>query len=119
MRTSFAPYTCVFTIFAGSRSEGMNIQAWNPLRAAWAATAFAKFPVEEHDTTSNPKARACASATETTRSLKLREGMQTASFFRYKLFEPIAAPSCGAFNNGVKPVGRAGLYPSGNGNRAE
>src|SRR5215813_4950745 len=109
MRTNLAPYTCVFTIFAASRSAGIKMQALNPLRAACAATAFARFPVEEQETTSNPKARACASATETTRSLKLREGMQTASFFRYKLFEPTAAPRCGAFNSGVKPVGMAGL----------
>src|SRR3954465_15384085 len=108
MRTTLAPNTCVPTTFAASRSEGIKIQALKPLRAAWAATALAKFPVEEQETTSNPNARACARATDTTRSLKLREGIQTASFFRYKLFEPTAAPSCGAFSSGVKPVGRAG-----------
>ena len=52
----------------------MKITALNPLRAAWAATAFARFPVDEQETVSNPKLRACDKATATTRSLKLREG---------------------------------------------
>jgi hypothetical protein len=41
---------------------------------------FARFPVEEQATVSNPKLRALASATATTRSLKLKVGRQTASF---------------------------------------
>ena len=56
----------------------MNV--FSPSRAACAATAFARLPVEEHPTVSNPKACALASATATTRSLKLSVGMQTASF---------------------------------------
>ena len=63
---------------AGSRSAGMKIQAWNPLRAACAATALARFPVDEQATVSKPKFRAWASATATTRSLKLNVGRQMA-----------------------------------------
>src|SRR5579872_1692671 len=108
MRTSFAPKTCVPRIFAASRSAGIKIHALNPLRAACAATAFARFPVEEQETISNPKAFACANATETTRSLKLNVGMQTASFFKYKFFVPSCLARCGAVTNGVKPTGREG-----------
>ena len=74
MRTSFAPKTWVPRILAGSRSAGMKITALNPLRAAWAATALARFPVDEQETVSKPKLRAWDKATATTRSLKLREG---------------------------------------------
>src|SRR5579864_5675265 len=84
MRTMRAPYTCVPRIFAGSRSAGMKTQALNPWRAACAATALARLPVEEQLTTSNPKFRAWVSATATTRSLKLSEGKQTESFLRYR-----------------------------------
>src|SRR5215472_5900597 len=101
MRTTFAPKTLVPIIFAGSRSDGMKIQAFRPSRAAWAATAFARLPVDEQETVSNPNSRALARATATTRSLKLRVGRQTASFLMYRL--PAAAavplnrlPKCGA-----------------------
>src|SRR5438309_11554471 len=109
MRTTFAPKTLVPRILAGSRSEGMKIQAFNPSRAAWAATAFARLPVEEHETVSKPKARAWERATATTRSLKLSVGRQTASFLMYR-FLPAAVPvkrsaSRGAENRGVKPPG--------------
>jgi len=60
----------------------MKITALNPLRAACAATEFARFPVDEQETVLNPNSRAWAKATATTRSLKLREGWQTASFFK-------------------------------------
>src|SRR5437868_2024393 len=108
MRTTFAPYTCVPRIFAGSRSAGMKIHALKPLRAAWAATEFARFPVEEQETVSNPKARACDKATATTRSLKLRVGRQTASFLMQSLRAPICFARLGALSSGVKPTGRLG-----------
>src|SRR6185437_8453320 len=110
MRTSLAPKTCVPRIFAASRSAGTKIQALKPLRAAWAATAFARFPVEEQETISNPNALACASATATTRYLKLSVGRQTASFFKNKFadFAPNCFASCGALTSGVKPTGREG-----------
>src|SRR5689334_12682100 len=108
MRTSLAPYTCVLRIFAGSRSAGTKIQDLNPLRAAWAATEFARFPVEEHDTVSNPNARAFASATATTRSLKLKVGRQTASFLTNSRLAPMWFASWGALKRGVNPTGRDG-----------
>src|ERR1700745_1690863 len=105
MRTTFAPYTCVFRIFAASRSAGMKIQALKPLRAASAATEFARLPVEEQDTVSNPNARACAKATATTRSLKLSVGRQTASFLMQSLRAPSSFARGGALSSGVKPTG--------------
>src|SRR6266403_3352550 len=109
MRTTLAPYTCVPRILAGSRSAGIKIHALNPLRAACAATELARFPVEEHETVSNPKARACDSATATTRSLKLSVGRQTASFLRKSLRVPNCSPSRGALKSGVNPTDREGL----------
>src|SRR6266481_7093026 len=105
MRTTFAPYTCVPRIFAGSRSAGIKIHALNPLRAACAATEFARFPVEEHDTVSNPNARACDKATATTRSLKLSVGRHTASFLMESFCAPISLARLGALNSGVNPTG--------------
>src|SRR5579864_666733 len=97
----------------------MKIQHLKPLRAACAAVALARLPVEEHETVSNPKLRALASATATTRSLKLRVGKQTASFFISKFFAPIARASAGALINGVKPTGNVGSCFSGKGSSAE
>src|SRR5205085_9229551 len=108
MRTSFAPNTCVPMILAGSRRAGMKVQERNPLRAACAATEFAKFPVEEQETTSNPNSRACARATATTRSLKLKVGRQTASFLMYRFLAPNCSAKRGARKSGVNPVGREG-----------
>src|ERR1700692_3856771 len=115
MWTSSAPNTWVPRIFAGSRSEGMNIQAFNPARAAWAATELARLPVEEQATVSNPKLRALAKATATTRSLKLKVGRQTASFFTRSLREPIFSPRRGALSRGVNPTGSVGSNPAGGG----
>src|SRR5277367_1503355 len=100
MRTRSAPNTCVPIIFAGSRSEGIKIHDLNPLRAACAATEFARLPVEEQATVSNPKLRAFANATATTRSLKLREGKQTASFLRNRFFAPSRRARRGASSSG-------------------
>src|SRR5215467_16185946 len=108
MRTTFAPNTLVPRIFAGSRSEGMNIHAFRPSRAACAATAFARFPVDEQETVSNPNSRALASATATTRSLKLSVGRQTASFLRQRHFAPNSLARRGAGINGVNPTGSEG-----------
>src|ERR1700730_3451596 len=104
MRTSRAPKTCVPRIFAGSRSAGIKIHALNPLRAACAATEFARLPVEEHATVSKPKLRACDNATATTRSLKLSVGRQTASFLIKRFFAPKRAANVGALSKGVKPT---------------
>src|SRR5271170_3740281 len=115
MRTSSAPNTCVPRILAGSRSEGIKIQALKPSRAACAATEFARLPVEEQATVSNPKLRALAKATATTRSLKLNVGRQIASFLISKRRDPIFAPNRGALINGVNPTGREGWYEAGKG----
>ena len=42
--------------------------------AAWAATEFARLPVEAHATVSNPNSCALATATATTRSLNEQVG---------------------------------------------
>src|SRR5437773_12552079 len=108
MRTTLAPKICVPMIFACSRSAGIKIQHLNPLRAACAAVAFARLPVDEHDTVSKPKLRAFAKATATTRSLKLSVGKQTASFFTYKFFVPVLRAKVGALISGVNPTGNVG-----------
>src|SRR5258705_9471936 len=86
MRTIRAPYTAVFSTFAGSKSAGMNTQASSPCCVACAATAFARLPVELQPTVWKPKRRAAASAVATTRSLKENERKQTASFLINKFF---------------------------------
>ena len=95
----------------------MKIQAFSPSRAACAATALARLPVEEHETVSKPKARACESATATTRSLKLSVGRQTASFLMYRFarqrFRSSVSPSAEPANSGVKPTGNRGVKPGG------
>src|SRR3954466_7642965 len=53
----------------GSRSCGMNTTDRMPARAAAAATALARLPVDAHDRTSKPSVRAAEAATATTRSL--------------------------------------------------
>ena len=47
----------------------MKITQFRPARAACAATAVARLPVEAHDTVLKPNSRALLIATETTRSL--------------------------------------------------
>src|ERR1700687_1247399 len=106
-------------ILAGSRSAGIKIQHLNPLRAACAAVALARFPVEEQETVSNPKARALASATATTRSLKLKVGRQTASFFKNRFFAPSSRARREALIRGVNPTGSVGSWFSGSGSSAE
>src|SRR5215472_4243947 len=93
----------------------MKTQALNPWRAAWAATALARLPVEEQLTTSKPKFRAWVRATATTRSLKLRVGKQTESFLRYSDFARSLSPRREAFTSGVKPTGREASWVSGRG----
>src|SRR5437763_4352096 len=101
----------------------MKIHALSPSGGGGAATALARFPVDEHETVSKPKARAWERATATTRSLKLSVGRQTASFLMYR-FLPAAVPlkrsaSRGAANSGVKPTGNRGVKPWGRGNSSE
>src|SRR5579864_5072450 len=98
----------------------MKTQALNPWRAACAATALARLPVEEQLTTSNPKFRAWVSATATTRSLKLSEGKQTESFLRYRDLLWNCSARRQARTSGVKPTGRdrAESYCSGSGSNS-
>src|SRR5713101_1166043 len=53
-----------------SSSSGMKIHALRPARAACAATAFARLPVDAQPMVSSPKAAAALIAAATTRSLK-------------------------------------------------
>src|SRR5215470_18569206 len=115
MRTMRAPYTAVFKIFAGSRSAGMNTHASNPCCADCAATAFARFPVDEQPTVLNSNRRAAASAVATTRSLKDREGKQTASFLKYRFRKPHFFAKCLDGTSGVPPTVFGNENPSGSG----
>src|SRR5580704_7629510 len=115
MRTMRAPYTAVFKTFAGSRSAGMNTHASNPDCADCAATAFAKFPVEEHPTVSNPNRRAATKAVPTTRSLNDREGKHTASFLKYSWLIPQCDASFREATRGVPPTGLVGVKSSNSG----
>src|SRR5260370_34994042 len=104
MRTIRAPYTAVLSTLAGSRSAGMKTHASKSCCAACAATALARFPVEEQPTVSRPKRRGAGGAVGTKRSFKGREGKQTASFLKYRIFRaPCEARFCEA-PNGRPPV---------------
>ena len=59
----------------------MKTRACIPARAAWAATLFARLPVDAQARVSNSKSRATLLATETTRSLNDQVGF-TQSFLR-------------------------------------
>src|ERR1700722_7704765 len=119
MRTMRAPYTAVFKTFAGSKSAGMKTHASNPCCVAWAATAWARFPVEEQPTVSNPNRRAAASAVATTRSLNDKEGKQTASFFTKTSRTPSRFANLRAATSGVPPTAFGGVKPSASGRNSE
>src|ERR1700722_6419497 len=97
----------------------MNTQASKPCCVAWAATALARFPVEEQPTVSKPNRRAAASAVATTRSLKDSEGKHTASFFTYSSLRPSRFASFRAATNGVPPTALGGAKPSESGRNSE
>src|ERR1043166_7018838 len=104
MRTIRAPYTAVFSIFAGSRSAGIKSQASKPFCAACAAPALAKLPLDEQPTVWNPNRRAATRAVATTRSLNESEGKHTASFLKYKLVKPHFFARCRDATRGVPPA---------------
>jgi hypothetical protein len=85
----------------------MKIQAFIPARAAAAATALARLPVEAQPMVSRPSAAAALTAVATTRSLKERVGCETASFFTQARATPSRAARRGASTSGVKPASRA------------
>src|SRR5215471_11204571 len=97
----------------------MKTQASKPCCADCAATAFARFPVEEHPTVLNSKRRAAASAVATTRSLKEREGKQTASFFTKRFCAPNFFPRWRARTRGVPPTEFGVEKFSGSGSNSE
>src|SRR5437879_7313544 len=99
----------MLTTLAGSRSTGMNTKHSSPARAAYAATALARLPVEAQAMVSNPLARAQLIATDTTRSLKELVGFML-SFFRYRFRRPSSAPSRSALPRSVNSAPR---LPSG------
>src|SRR5258708_29884024 len=95
----------------------MKTQASKPCCAACAATALARLPVEEHPTVWKPKRRAAARAVATTRSLKEREGKQTASFLRKRFLTPPRLAGFPEATRGGPPTGVGGRKPSGSGSR--
>src|SRR5260370_20926123 len=115
MRTIRAPYAAVLSTLAGSRSAGIKTHASKPCCAACAATALARFPVEEQPTVSRPKRRAAVRAVATTRSLKEREGKQTASFLKYRFFRPHCEARLCEATSGVPPVALGAEKSSGRG----
>src|SRR5437667_5679080 len=78
----------------------MKIHALRPARAACAATAFARLPVDAQPIVSSPNAAAALIAVATTRSLKDSDGCETASF----LTQTSATPSSAA-GPGASPAG--------------
>ena len=77
-----------------------------PSAAPWAATEFARLPVEAHAIVSKPSSRARATATETTRSLNECVGF-AASFLIHTSPRPRRSASRSALISGVQPAGRA------------
>ena len=74
----------------------MKIHAASPARAACAATAFARLPVDAQPTVSSPSAIAALIADATTRSLNESDGCDTASFLIQSArdAEPVGEPRC-------------------------
>src|ERR1700738_1861668 len=79
--TTLGSNTLIAATFAGSRSVGMKTKHSSPARAAYAATALARLPVERHAIVANPFARAQLIAPDTTRSLNELVGFML-SFLR-------------------------------------
>src|SRR5215831_10890015 len=97
----------------------MKTQAPKPCCADCAATAFARFPVDEQPTVLKPNRRAAASAVPTTRSLNEREGKQTASFLMYRFFSPHRTASLFEWTSGVPPIAAVAVKSSDSGSNSE
>ena len=82
----------------------MKIQAGSPARAAWAAVALARLPVEAQAMVSSPSATAALMALATTRSLKESVGWETLSFLSHTRATPSSRASAGDSTSGVRPV---------------
>ena len=89
-------------IFCGSRSAGTNTTDLIPARAAAAATALARFPVDGQASTLWPISSAAASATATTRSLNECVGLPRSSF-THRARMPSAFARRSARTSRVKP----------------
>ena len=96
------PYTAVPMIFCGSRLAGISTTERMPARAAAAATALARFPVDGQARTVKPISNAAASATATTRSLNEWVGLPRSSFTQ-SVRMPSAAASRSARTRRVPP----------------
>src|SRR5215203_6552904 len=118
MRTRLGPYSAVPITLPISRSSGMKIHDTSPARAACAATALARLPVDAHPTVSSPNASAALMAVETTRSLNDSEGCDTASFFTHTRATPSLSASRGASISGEKPVSSDATGSPSNGNHS-
>src|SRR5437763_6877407 len=88
-----------------------------PARAEWAATEFARLPVEAQANRVNPRPRAAVSATDTTRSLNECVGLAESSLTHSGAVMPSSRAGADAGTNGVNPGLRvtrvAGSWPSG------
>src|SRR5438093_13308799 len=84
----------------------MKIHAVRPARAAWAATAFARFPVEAQPIVSSRNAAAALIAAATTRSLNDSDGWQTVSFLIQARVTPRRRASTGVSTSGVNPLSK-------------
>ena len=91
------------TRLAGSRSDGISTTERSPAAAAWAATDWARLPVEAQATVVKPYSRAADSATETTRSLNEWVGLALSSL-THSDFIPSSAASRSARRSGVQPA---------------
>ncbi len=80
----------------------MSTTESHPARAAAAAVAFARFPVDGQASTVKPSSRAAARATATTRSLKECVGLPVSSLTQ-RLRMPSSAPRRSARTSRVKP----------------
>ena len=89
-------------IFACSSDEGISTTESQPARAAAAATALARLPVDGQASTVKPSSRAAARATATTRSLNECVGLPVSSFTHSER-TPRAAASRSALIRRVRP----------------
>lgn len=96
------PYTAVVMIFGCSSEDGISTTESQPARAAAAATALARLPVEGQQSTEKPSSRAAARATATTRSLNECVGLPVSSLTQ-TLRMPSAAARLSASISRVSP----------------
>ncbi len=113
------PYTAVVMILPASRFAGITTTWLIPARAAAAATALARFPVDAQDSVCRPSCRAADRATATTRSLKECVGLPVSSLTQSRRM-PSARARLSARTSFVNPGFRPGIsaMSSGTGSSA-